>query len=60
MAWLTRILLIGILVFAALHLLTMAVIFAAPYFAALLILLVVGKVLLGKIKNETKPTNNTD
>lgn len=60
MAWLTRILLVGILVFAALHLLTMAVIFAAPYVAALLILFVIGKFLLGMINDNAKQTNNTD
>lgn len=60
MAWLTRILLVGILVFAALHLLTMAVIFAAPYIAALFLLYWLGRFLLGVITKSTNKTEITD
>jgi len=60
MAWITKALLVGVLVFAALHLMTMAVIFAAPYIAALFILYWVGKFLLGMINKNATSVENTD
>lgn len=56
MNWAARILLIGVLALAAISLISAAIVFAAPYLAALTVLILVGKALWNAL--ESSPEDN--
>lgn len=55
MMWAARILLVGVLAVAAISLIATAIVFAAPYIAALVVLLAVGAIIYRLIEDDSTP-----
>lgn len=55
MMWAARILLVGILAVAAISLIATAIVFAAPYLAALIVVLAVGAIIYRLLGTDSTP-----
>lgn len=55
MMWAARILLVGILAVAAISLIATAIVFAAPYLAALIVVLAVGAIIYRLLGTDSAP-----